>query len=134
MKKKTWLLILLLGAAVAGVVGYVMWNKAPAKVEDSKGTAVTATDLCMKFSSNEQEANQAFLNKALEVSGVVSEVIKNQDGASVVMLKGDDAGMSVQCTMREKDISVDAGKMITVKGFCSGNTMFDVLLTDCIIE
>lgn len=137
MKRKKWPLILGFVGALAAVgagVGVVMWNKAPEKVEDSKGLSVTATQLCTDFSADEAAANQKYLNKALEVTGTVSEVTKNQDGIPVVIVQGDDPSMNVQCSMREKDASPEVGKTVTVKGFCSGNTMFDVLLTDCIVK
>lgn len=137
MKRKKWPLILVFVGAVIAIgagVGVVMWNKAPEKVEDSKGIPVTATQLCTDFSTNEAAANQKYLNKALEVTGVVSEVTKNQDGIPVVIVQGDDPTLNVQCTMREKDVVLETGKTVTVKGFCSGNTMFDVLLTDCIVK
>jgi hypothetical protein len=135
MSKKKWLLILVLVGVIVGVsVAVVMWNKAPDKVESSKGIPLTATQLCTEFGADEAAANQKYLNKALEVTGTVSEVSQNQDGIPVVILQGDDPSMNVQCSMREKDVSVVVGKTITIKGFCSGSTMFDVLLTDCIIE
>ena len=135
-KKKRLLILVLVGAiVVTGVgVGVVMWNKAPDKVEGSKGIPLTATQLCTEFGADEAAANHKYLNKALEVTGTVSEVSKNQDGIPVVILQGDDPSMNVQCSMREKNVAVAVGKTITIKGFCSGNTMFDVLLTDCIIE
>jgi hypothetical protein len=136
MKKKKWPFILIvLGALVAigAGVGITMWNKAPAKVEDKKGLEITAANLCNEFSNNEAEANRKFLNQALEVSGTVEEVIANQEGKPVIRLIGNDM-MNVQCTMRDDGATAEKGKNVTVKGFCSGNTMFDVLLTDCIVK
>ena len=136
MNKKKWPFILIvLGAfvAIGAGVGITMWNKAPAKVEDKKGIEITAVDLCNEFGNNETEANMKFLNQALEVSGIVEEVIANQEGKPVIRLQGNDM-MNVQCTMRDNGATAEKGKTVTVKGFCSGNTMFDVLLTDCIVE
>lgn len=137
MRKKKWPLILLvLGilALVGAGTGIYLWNKPPAKVENTKGIRVSATDLCKQFSTDETQANKTYLNKAIEVTGTVSELSKNQDGAMAVVLQGDDAAMGVQCTMREKNVVLEKGKVVTLKGFCSGNTMFDVLLTDCIVS
>ncbi|MCD6064258.1 MAG: hypothetical protein K0R82_2169 [Flavipsychrobacter sp.] len=135
-KKKGSIIFVFVGVlmAVGASVGVVMWNKAPEKVESSKGIPITATQLCKEFDSDEAAANRKYLNKALEVTGTVSEVTKNQDGIPVVLVQGDDASMNVQCTMRERNVTLAVGKQVTVKGFCSGNTMFDVLLTDCIVK
>lgn len=136
MKKslKGILIIVLILVAIGGFIGYKMYNKAPEKVEDVEGTAVTAAVLTQEYSQNETAANQKYLNKALDVAGTVTEINKNQDGATVVTLSGGDQAMAIQCTMRDKDIKLESGKAITLKGFCSGNTMFDVLLTDCVVK
>lgn len=136
MTKKKWPLILVFVGSLIAIgtsIGIRQWNRAPEKVEDSKGITVTVTELCNKFSTDEAAANKQYLNKALQVTGTVGEVSQNQDGATVIILQGEDPAMGVQCTMRDKNVSVSSGKKITVKGFCSGNTMFDVLLTDCIV-
>lgn len=124
------ILLVVLGAVVAGTI---MWNKAPDKVEDKQGLKVNAAELAQAYTNDETAANATYLNQALEISGKVMEVNSNQDGATVVTMAGDEAGLSIQCTMRDKDAKPAPGSMITVKGFCSGNTMFDVLLTDCIV-
>ena len=133
-RKKIYLILTLVIIAIGAIVGYYLWNKPPEKVDDVQAIPITATELCKKYSANETEANKLYLKKALEVTGTVTDISKNQDGQTVLTLQGEDATFEVQCTMREKDIKIDNGKVITVKGFCSGNTMFDVLLTDCIVK
>ncbi|RYD57332.1 MAG: hypothetical protein EOP56_08465 [Sphingobacteriales bacterium] len=130
-----WILIVLVVLGVlGGVVGYRMYNKAPEKVEDIKGTEVSADVLINEYAEDETAANGKYLNKALEVKGSVAEVTKNQDGAVVVTIAGTNDAMSIQCTMRDKEVNLEKGKAVTVKGFCSGNTMFDVLLTGCVVK
>src|SRR3954470_23254017 len=136
MRKKKWPFVLMFVGALALIgacIGIYLWNKPPAKVEDSKGIRISAAELCKQFGANETAANQKYLNKAVEVTGVVGEISKNQDGATAVILQSGDPDAGVQCTMREKNVTLDSGKTVTLKGFCSGNTMFDVLLTDCIV-
>jgi hypothetical protein len=85
MMKKILLVILII--AVVGVgAGIYLWNKAPAKVEDSASSAINADDLAIAFTTNEQQANGKFLNKVLDVSGTIAEVTKNQDGKTVITL------------------------------------------------
>lgn len=125
--KKILLAILIL--VIAGVVvAYRMWTKPATKVEDVVSIEISAPELAEAFSNNEAEANKKYLNKAIAVTGTVSESEKNQDGKLVVILTGD-----VQCTMRDENEAVENGATIKVKGFCTGSNLFGVLLTDCII-
>jgi hypothetical protein len=133
MMKKI-LLILFVLAAVGIGAGVYLWNKAPAKVEDSQSSAISADDLAVAFTGNEQQANSKYLNKVLDVSGMITEVSKNQDGKTVIMLGvASDPLSGVQCTMRENDVKAEIGKPITIKGFCNGYTLV-VLLSDCVIK
>lgn len=131
--KKVLLIILILVAGGVGI-GLYMWNKAPAKVEDSKSSAISADDLAIAFTTNEQQANARYLNKVLDVSGTIAEVTKNQDGKTVITLGvASDPLSGVQCTMRDNDVKAEVGKSITIKGFCNGYTLV-VLLSDCIVK
>lgn len=132
MKK---VLIIILICIVAGAaVGIYMWNKPHKKVENATGISVTAVALCNAYSTDEAKANTQYLNKALIVSGEVADVTKNQDGGTVVLLKSADPMLVVQCTMRDKSAQATKGANITIAGFCSGNDITSVLLTDCIIK
>jgi uncharacterized protein (UPF0333 family) len=130
MKKVLYvvLALLILGSAV----GYYLWNKAPAKVENQKATAITANELAQAFVNNEQKANASYLNKVMAVSGKVMEVSKNQDGKTVIILEAPfDPTSGVQCTMRDNQFNPKAGDNVTLKGFCNAYTIV-VILSDCI--
>jgi hypothetical protein len=133
MVRKILLTILVLGLIGAGV-GIYLWNKPHAKVEDAKGLAITAAQLAKEFGADENAANAKYLNKAIEVSGTVSEVEKNQDGGTMVILDTGDPMAGVQCTMRDKGAVVNKGQNVVLKGFCSGAGITGVSLTDCIIS
>lgn len=133
MKKTRRILVAIaLLILVAVGIGYMVWNKPNDKAEDHKGVAVSTTELCNAYAQSEDSANAKYLSKVLEVQGVVEEVSKSQDGAVVVKLHGTD-DMAVQCTMRDASAFAAVGSTTTIKGFCSGSTMFDILLTDCIV-
>jgi Flp pilus assembly protein TadG len=132
MKKVLFIILILVAVGVGA--GLYMWNKAPDKVEDSASSAISADDLAVAFTTNEQQANAKYLNKVLDVSGTIVEVTKNQDGKTVITLGvASDPLSGVQCTMRENNVKAEAGKSITIKGFCNGYTLV-VLLSDCIIK
>jgi len=132
MKK---VLIVLLVAIVVGAiaVGYI-WNKPHTKVEDKKGIVISAEALAKAFTDDEKNANAQYLNKAIEVTGTVTEVDKNQDGGTMVVLQTGDPMHAVQCTMRDKGVAATKDKQVTIKGFCADNGIMGVSLTDCIIK
>jgi hypothetical protein len=133
MLKKILIGIFLL-ALIGVCTGVYLWNKPHQKVEDVKGVTLTASVLSKEYGADEKKADAAYLNKAIEVSGTISEVDKNQDGGVMVVLQTEDPMTGVQCAMREKDVAVTKGQTITIKGFCSGNGITGVSLTDCVIK
>lgn len=130
-KKKVILLVLLLAIIGGGITGYLLWNKPHPKVEDQQATVVAAQALYTAFTTNEQQANQSYLNKVLEVTGTANEVSRNQDGKTVAVLGTDDPLGGIQCTFRDAT-TITQGQTVTVKGFCNGYTMV-VLLNDCVL-
>jgi len=125
--------VLLLG--IIGIcVGVYLWNKPHKKVEDAIGITITAIALSKEYNTDEKKADTKYLNKAIEVSGTISEVDKNQDGGLMVILQTDDPMAGVQCAMRDKNIVLSNGQNIIIKGFCSGNGITGVSLTDCVIK
>jgi precorrin-6B methylase 1 len=133
MGKKILIVVLILGL-IGAAIGLYLWNKPHKMVENARGVAISAVQLAKDYTANEQTANAKYLNKALEVSGTVSEIDKNQDGGLMVILDSGDPMTGVQCTMREKGVNVAKGQQLTVKGFCSGSGITGVSLTDCIIK
>lgn len=133
MLKKIIIAVLLLGAIGVGT-GMYLWNKPPETVDDKKGVEITAMALSAEYVSSEQQANTKYLNKVIEVSGTVAETEQNQDGGMMVILQTGDPMAGIQCAMREKGVTANKGDSITIKGFCSGNSIMGVSLTDCIIK
>lgn len=125
---------ILIVVSIGTIAGYRMWNKAPDKVEDIEAVQVPASDLIKEFSSNEVKAGQKYLNKVLEVTGIVTGSEKNQDGGNMLIMQGDDPVMSVQCAMRDAGVQIENGKTVTIKGFYSASSMLGVSLTDCVVK
>ena len=137
MRRKTVrniLLIIIAAVLIAGGFAYKMWTKPRQKAEDIKGLSITAIDLGKAFNTDEHKADSLYLNKAIEVSGTISATDKNQDGGTMILLDTGNPDLPVQCTMREKNITAANGKIVTIKGFCSGSNITGVLLTDCILK
>ena len=111
-----------------------MWNKPHKTVEDEAGIKITAAQLCKEYAADENAANVKYLNHAISVSGVISETDKNQDGGLMIILQAEDPMQAVECAMRDKNVTAEKGKNITLKGFCSGSKITGVSLTDCVVE
>jgi flagellar basal body-associated protein FliL len=77
---KTFLIIVLVLIIAGGVSAYMMWNKPKRNVVKEKGIEVSAVQLVKEYQDNETEANKRYLDKALQVTGNVSEVKNNQEG------------------------------------------------------
>ena len=135
MKKKTIRvagLLCLVCVVAGGIVGYRMYNKPHRSAASETAVELTAQRLAADYEKDEAVANKKYLDKAVQVSGTVSEISFNQQNKPVIVLMG--ANMSgVQCTLQEDAKSVRKGDSITIKGFCTGY-LTDVILDRCILD
>jgi len=130
IKVATVLLILLIGG---GVTWYV-FRPAPVSVA-SKRVDVKINDISTflaEFEVDEELANGVYLNKIIEVQGIVSEQSKEYNSLTI---QGDDFG-GVVCNFQPKyplpEIMV--GQTVIVKGRCAGFLLVDVQLIDCAVQ
>lgn len=133
MLKKIMIAVVLLILIGVGT-GFYMWNKPHKKVEDTKGISITAAALSKEYNADEKASDAKYLNKAIEVTGTVGEIDKNQDGGTMAILQTEDPAAGIQCTMRDKSVVITKGQVVTIKGFCSGNGITGVSLTDCVLK
>ena len=135
MKKLLPLLIL-----VIGLVAIVMLfhrngpSDKPATVWEQKTEMVVdAVNLFEEFARDETGANEKYLNKVTEVSGVVSTVRADQGGQSVV-LRTNDPTSGVRCCLDRKPgqdgKNYEVGQTVTFKCICSGYVR-DVEMVQC---
>lgn len=128
--------------AIAAVVGYYMYNKGPVCVDCSGGKKITAADLYQSFSKDSINARKTYAGIILEVSGRVTKVTLNPQNPSIVLLKTNESGASLNCTMEGPLGNIKAEDSITIKGICTGmgagvpelNIAGDVYLTRCYIS
>ncbi len=126
--------IIVILALIGGAVGWYEYNKVAAKAEDVKGISIAADKLSKEYVTNEKAADSLYLNKVIEVSGTINEIDTNQDGNLMIVLQTGDPMAGVQCTMRDKGTVAAKGANITIKGYCSGNGITGVSLTQCAIK
>lgn len=122
-------LVILIGG---GAFAWYVWNKPARDVLDEKGIEITASALFDAYTKNENEANIKYLNKAIEVTGVVVEANENQAGQSVVMLQSSDPVFGINCTFKEDPGPLKKGATITFKGICTG-FLSDVIINQGIL-
>ncbi len=127
------ILIVVVVLAVGGFTAYRMWNKPHKTVEDETAIKLSVEQLATEYAANPDSLNAKYLNKALEVTGAISEVSTNQDGYTFLVLHDEGTSADVACTMREKGLKPTSGQEVTIKGFYAGGDLFGVKLTDCVI-
>ncbi len=120
--RKTVIIYTLLTILVLMIVGvvYFVWNKPHQNIRDSDAMAITSAALYDSLSKNNTVQNSGIINHVVAVTGIVKEVIKNQQGQQVVLLHTNKNDASINCTMEENLNEKFIGKMVTLKGMCIG--------------
>lgn len=110
------------------ITGYLLLNKEHRSAESEDFIPVEANELFAAFESDEAKANQMYLDKVVAVKGIVSEIMVNQDGESILLLRTDNEFYGVSCTMVQKPKDIDTGTEVVIKGICTGY-LSDVIVT-----
>ena len=127
---------IIIGILVLGIIGafivYKTYNKPHVNVEEaSADISITADKILNDFSSDENSANLKYLDKIIQVNGVISEI--NIEKGIITIETNDDFG-NVICHLSEeasrKISGLQEGQIIVVKGICTGFLM-DVILVKC---
>lgn len=105
---------------IAAVIGVMIWNEPHPDIKDATGLKTTAVLLYSNLTKDSARMKSKLVNQVVEVSGEVKNVLKNQKGDQVILLKTNTSGGSVNCTMEEKTSNVKPGDTISIKGVCSG--------------
>lgn len=142
MKRKNILryivLPLLLIIAAAAIYIYKEYNRTHKDTTKLKPDyLIVATDLLNEFESNQKASETKYWDKVIRVEGMVKEVIKDDKGFYTVVL-GDTASMSsVRCSIdsvhNSEAAGVIRGRVIALKGICSGFNADEMLGSDVIL-
>jgi hypothetical protein len=130
-KKIIFAIIIFIIIAGLGYAWYI-WNKPARDVSQESGIPISAVAIFDSFTNNEKAADARFLNKAVEVTGKVTTVKKNQAGATVIYLQSSDPIFGVNCTFKQDPGSIEKGSTITFKGICTGY-LEDVVLNQGVL-
>ena len=130
--KKKILFVVLIVVAVAAAVAYKEYNRKPADLATLKPELeVPADDLIAAYATDEAKANQQYLGKVVEVTGLVS----GGTTANNILL-GTSPNAKVSClldsahTLQNK--AIKPGDKLRLRGVCTG-FLLDVELNRCVI-
>jgi tRNA_anti-like len=127
-----WLILGLLVISISALGAWYVFFKPGRSIDREPAIALKSTDIYNAYLHDEKSANAHYLDKALIITGKISEVKTNQQGQQVIILETEDPIFGVVCTM-VKPVNISKGKDVSIKGFCTGYTT-DVVLRDCINE
>ncbi len=137
--KKTILFSILAIVVIGAGVAYYLYNKGPVDVKNSTGIKVISVELYQDYSIDSLSAQKKYTDKILEVSGIVIKISQNQQNHAILLLKTNENGAYVNCTMEGPANSIKENDAVIIKGICSGigqgdtdlGIKGDVYLTRC---
>jgi len=123
--------------AVVGL-GYFCFEYYNASINITKSETdlyLNSENLVHTFRSNEVFANSIYVEKVIEIEGVIKEIVQQNDRSTIV-LQGNDEFSYVLCDMLQKEAEVikdvKSGQKIHIKGICKGY-LNDVIMLNCIV-
>lgn len=138
-RKSASVLLLLLTLTAAGIAGAVfyLYNKPQRAVAgEAPALRLPAQELFDRYSEQENQANELYLDKVLEVTGTIGEISTGAGGETTLILKNERDMFGVSCTLDgSQGASVSqlrVGETVKVKGLCTGMLM-DVVLIRCVL-
>jgi uncharacterized protein YpmB len=135
MKKIIFILVIIF--AIAASVYYytfVYSNTHHRDAQAETSIVISADSLVTAYQANEQKANTIYLNKALEVTGYILSIDKDQANHITILMGKADAFSNISITLLSvQPITQKVGEIITVKGVCTGN-LSDVIINEGVIK
>ena len=112
-----------------------LYNKPHRQIASEEAQiSLQASELFNAYSSDEVKADSLYLNKVLQVQGVVEKILTHEQGITLVLAGAELFGVS--CTLAEsekqKADQIKVGSTISLKGLCNGMLM-DVVLVKCVL-
>ncbi|MFT7443050.1 MAG: hypothetical protein ACI9Q3_001428 [Maribacter sp.] len=133
---------IIFGILILGIIGsfvaYKIYNKPHVNVgEASVDLRISADKILNDFILDETLANETYLEKIIEVTGVISDIKKERE-KGIIALKTNDDFASVLVHLSEeatkKISSLKLGQTIVLKGICTGYLMDVILVKSEIIN
>lgn len=131
--------IIILIAALAAVgfgIGYYLYNKPVASLENKKADVeISAAELIEAYEADEQKANDTYLGKIVQVSGKVDNVAVEEGTIKVILGTGNPMS-TIICELEagKETGPIQPGDEVKVKGLCSGYLSDVVLVQSSIVK
>ena len=138
MRKMTKLIYAIAVVAITALGGYYyvfVYSKTHHRnVQSEKGIVIQADSLSAAYQADEKNANALYLNKAVEISGTIVSIDKNQEGKITLIIGRSDSFSNVSVTLISiTPITQKIGETITIKGVCTG-ALSDVIVTEGVVK
>lgn len=135
-KFKIILLVFLLLGLMGGSYVYFEYTKPPKDIENAKTEVeVSSENLVAMFLFNEDLANSTFVEKTIEVEGIIEKITFKNDHYSV-FLQAQEKGSKIICAMKPSKTNLiknlRPGENVRLKGICKGY-LKDVIMLNCIL-
>ena len=136
-RRKYVVLFLIIAITVLAIFFYKEFQRKPADLTNTEpALKVSVTTIVELYQNYETKANQQYLNKVIQVSGPIAEIINQQDTFVNIML-GDTISLhKVSCILNKAHLknvkNYKVGQQINIKGICTG-FLIDVELNRCVI-
>lgn len=129
------IIFLVTGLLLAGGIVYFVYNKPHRDVANEKAEyTLTADELYDEYEADEAAANSKFLDKTVQVSGMISEIGTNDAGQSFVILAAENAMIGgISATFQGEQANLEEGLKVSLKCRCTGKLM-DVVLINCTLS
>lgn len=142
MKRKTILYSFITIVIIIVSLGYIVLNEYNRKHKDVTDIPAAFTmnsdELIRIFSTDEKTANIKYLDKVIEVTGVVKSIDKDDNGSFTVVLGSQASMSSVRCSMdsshNPEAANLISNKEIRIKGICTGFNADEMLGSDVILN
>jgi tRNA_anti-like len=120
ISKKYIFILLAASIGIAVLAGYYFYNDEGINIEKADAVAADAPALYDAFIKDSTAAKNNYTGKILAVSGEVKQTSINQLKQTIILLKTNTGGASVNCTLEKNVNEIKPGSNITVKGICTG--------------
>ena len=136
MFKKVILPLLIIALVAAGAVYYYVFVYSVQNhrnINDEQAISIIADSLAQLFTNDEAVANTIYLNKVIDLKGVVIDTASNQLGILTLTIGNVNNMSNVFITLSERPkLPIKLNDTIRVKGICSG-FLSDVVINDATI-
>ena len=136
MKKsilKWGIIIIIGGLIVGGAIVFYMFNQPHRDVQATTADyKMEAAQLVNEYLADAEISNDKYLDeegesKIIEVTGTISEISKDMNNQTVILLKNKDDNAGVSCTLLPtiNSENLNIGKIVTIKGVIRSGAGYD---------